>query len=232
MWIPKVYNARNRTFFFSFEQFRQKLISDTLADTVPIAAYCAGNVSNLITTENRLVTTAAGPTRDLLGRTIPSGTIFDLEIHIHIWGALSFAIHSRSNQIPVTSFDPVAVKILNLVPQPLGPECRAGGRQLSASLRRKPRVSIKTPGLSCTWPSTASGPIPVRRAPLRRLTICRTTLSALPFLGMPARTGRIELTGAKQLHHGSWRTSDRSIKGFTAPRPRTRVLNGFEDFRP
>ena len=57
VWIPKVYNGRNKTFFFfSFEQFRQKLVSDTLPDTVPIAAFRQGDFSSLISTENRLVT--------------------------------------------------------------------------------------------------------------------------------------------------------------------------------
>ena len=78
VWIPKVYNGRNKTFFFfSFEQFRQKLINNTLPATVPIPAYRNGDFSNLITTENRLVTTASGPYVDPLGRNIPSGTIFD-----------------------------------------------------------------------------------------------------------------------------------------------------------
>ena len=78
VWIPKLYNGRNRTFFFfSFEEFYQNLINDTTPDTVPIPAYRNGNFSSLITDENRLVTTASGPYIDPLGRTIQSGTIFD-----------------------------------------------------------------------------------------------------------------------------------------------------------
>ena len=76
--IPKVYNGRNKTFFFfSFEQFRQKLFVNTLPSTVPIAAYRNGDFSSLITDENRLVTTASGPYVNPLGATIQSGTIFD-----------------------------------------------------------------------------------------------------------------------------------------------------------
>src|SRR5579863_342592 len=78
VWLPKVYNGRNRTFFFvSFEEFYQNLINDTTPATVPIPAYRNGNFSSLITDENRLVSTATGPYKDPLGNTIPSGTIFD-----------------------------------------------------------------------------------------------------------------------------------------------------------
>jgi hypothetical protein len=65
------------------------------------------------------VSTAAGPYVDPLGRTIPSGTIFDPSTTFTSGGAL-VRNPFPSNTIPSTSFDPVAVKILALVPQPLG----------------------------------------------------------------------------------------------------------------
>src|SRR5580692_1779558 len=78
VWLPKLYDGRNKTFFFvSFEEFYQNLINNTTPDTVPIQAYRNGNFSSLITAENRLVQTASGPYVDPLGRNIPSGTIFD-----------------------------------------------------------------------------------------------------------------------------------------------------------
>src|SRR6202041_567850 len=78
VWIPKFYNGRNRTFFFfSFEEFLQNLLNTTTLSTVPIQAYRNGDFSSLITTENRLVSTASGPYVDPAGNTIPSGTIFD-----------------------------------------------------------------------------------------------------------------------------------------------------------
>ena len=121
VWLPKVYNGKNKTFFFvSFEEFLQNLINDTTPDTVPTAAYRAGNFANLITAENRLVSTASGPYVDPLGRTIPSGTIFDPSSTMSVNGA-QVRNPFLNNQIPSTSFDPVAVKILGLVPQPQGP---------------------------------------------------------------------------------------------------------------
>ncbi len=130
--IPKLYNGTNKTFFFfSFEQFRQKLINSSLPDTLPIPAYrgTTGGVadfSNLITTENRLIQTATGPYVDPLGRTIQSGTIFDPSSFTIVNG-VTVRNPFVNNQIPVTSFDPVAKKILALVPLPQGPNALQAG---------------------------------------------------------------------------------------------------------
>ena len=127
VWIPKVYNGKDKTFFFfSFEQFRQKLINDTLPSTVPTAAYRQGDFSSLITTENRLVTTASGPYIDPLGRNIASGTIFDPSSTATVGGVV-VRNPFPNNQIPVSRFDPVAGKILALIPQPLGPNAPQAG---------------------------------------------------------------------------------------------------------
>ncbi|MBV9507162.1 MAG: carboxypeptidase regulatory-like domain-containing protein, partial [Acidobacteriia bacterium] len=127
VWIPKIYNGKDKTFFFfSFEQFRQKLINNTLPDTVPIPAYRNGDFSNLITTENRLVTTASGPYVDPLNRTIPSGTIFDPNDTVTVNGVV-VRNPFPNNQIPLSRFDPVAAKILALVPLPQGPNAGAAG---------------------------------------------------------------------------------------------------------
>jgi hypothetical protein len=146
VWIPKVYNGHNKTFFFvSFEEFRQNLINDTTPDTVPIPAYRNGDFSGLITTENRLVTTAAGPYKDPLGNTIPSGTIFDPSTTMTVAGALVRSPF-QGNKIPIASFDPVAVKILAMVPQPLGANAtQAGANYLAPYIgsRRSYIPSIK-----------------------------------------------------------------------------------------
>src|SRR5579863_4704576 len=127
VWLPKVYNGRNRTFFFvSFEEFYQNLINDTTPATVPIPAYRNGNFSSLITDENRLVSTATGPYKDPLGNTIPSGTIFDPSSTMTVGGALVRSPF-MNNQIPLTSLDPVAAKILGLVPLPLGANASQAG---------------------------------------------------------------------------------------------------------
>ena len=128
VWIPKVYNGRNRTFFFfSYEEFLQNLLNTTTPSTVPIPAYRNGDFSSLITTENRLVSTAAGPYVDPLGRTIPSGTIFDPTSFSTASNGALVRNPFPNNKIPSSMFDPVAVKILAMVPQPLGPNANQAG---------------------------------------------------------------------------------------------------------
>lgn len=124
--IPKVYDGTNKTFFFwSWEQFYQKNINNALPDTVPIPAYRNGDFSNLITAENRLAATSAGPYKDPLGRTIPSGTIFDPATDPLGNGTVRDPF--PNNKIPTTRFDPVAAKVLALVPLPLGPNATQVG---------------------------------------------------------------------------------------------------------
>jgi hypothetical protein len=117
--IPKLWDGRNRTFFFwSFEQFRQT--NEVLASaSVPTQAYRNGDFSSLLTAENRLVTTASGPATDALGRTIPSGTIFDPLTQTTVNGRQN-RDPFPGNKIPVTRFDPISVKVLSLIPAPLG----------------------------------------------------------------------------------------------------------------
>ena len=120
VWFPKIYDGRNKTFFFwSYEQFRNKNINVSNTTTVPIPAYRTGDFSNLLTVENRLITTASGPATDALGRTMASGTIFDPNTQRVINGR---AIRDPfpGNKFAAGRFDPIAAKILALVPQPLG----------------------------------------------------------------------------------------------------------------
>ena len=51
MWIPKLYNGHDKTFFFfSWEQYRQNQGS-TSTSTVPTDAERAGDFSSLLTTQ-------------------------------------------------------------------------------------------------------------------------------------------------------------------------------------
>lgn len=124
--IPKLYNGTNRTFFFwSWEQYRENKIINTGSTTTPIPDYRAGNFANLIAQENRLVSTSTGNYKDPLGRTIPSGTIFDPTAQQTVNGTL-VRDPFPGNQIPTFRFDPIAVKILALVPQPFGSNAARG----------------------------------------------------------------------------------------------------------
>jgi hypothetical protein len=153
LWIPKVYDGRNKTFlFFSFEEFREDVMVSTIpaasggTPTVPTDAYRNGNFAQVITGNGN----AAGPLPyqingktyvDPLGRSLPSGTIFNpTDVQSVTCAALPSGVTPNcnigtvyqvrnpfpSNQIPSSMFDPVALRILNLVPKPVGPNFTSG----------------------------------------------------------------------------------------------------------
>ncbi len=119
IWIPKVYDGHNKSFFFfSWEQFRQTNAVNAQV-SVPTPAYLKGDFSSLITAENKLVGTANGPAKDANGNTIPSGTIFDPNTQTVVNG-LNQRNPFPNNTIPLTRFDPISAKILPLIPGPQG----------------------------------------------------------------------------------------------------------------
>lgn len=125
VWIPKLYNGKNKTFFFgSLEEFFEDVKVNPTATTVPTPAYRAGNFATVITGNGN----AAGPLNlqvgganylDPLGRTIQSGSIFD-QLSERPVNGIQTRDQFVGNVIPVTRFDPVSVKVLALVPLPVG----------------------------------------------------------------------------------------------------------------
>ena len=126
VWIPKLYNGKNRTFFFwNFEQYRETQVVSTTTVTVPIPDYRAGDFSKVLTgSGNQLVKVGGANYVDPLGRTIVSGQIFDplSQRPVPVNGQ-SVLVRDpfSSNMISPTRFDRVAVNIQNLIPLPTGP---------------------------------------------------------------------------------------------------------------
>jgi hypothetical protein len=125
--IPKLYDGKNKTFFFySYEKFKQTNVVVSSV-SVPTASYRGGDFSKLLTAENRLVTTAAGAATDALGRTIASGTIFDPNTtQVNPANGRSYRDPFPGNQIPLARYDSIASKVLALVPLPQGPNFERG----------------------------------------------------------------------------------------------------------
>ena len=126
VWFPKIYDGRNKTFFFwSYEQFRNKQIIVSNTTTVPLPAYLKGDFSNLLTAESKLITTATGNATDALGRTMSSGTVFDPNTQQVVNGR---AVRDPfpGNIVPTSRFDPITQKILPLIPAPLGGNAASG----------------------------------------------------------------------------------------------------------
>jgi hypothetical protein len=124
--IPKVYNGRDKTFFFfSWEQFLRNQNFLPGAFSVPTAAYRTGDFSAAIAAAgNKALGT------DPLGRPIIANTIYDPS-------TLQLAPNGQyvtdpfpNNKIPANRFDPVALKVQNMLPMPFcvaGPPCNATG---------------------------------------------------------------------------------------------------------
>ena len=110
VWIPKVYNGHNKTFFFfNFDQFRNNAVVSGSDNTVPTAGYRNGDFSGALT--GQVLGT------DPMGRTILANEIWD--------PASDFTFNGQTlrnpfpnNVIPQSRMDPVALKIQSYVPQP------------------------------------------------------------------------------------------------------------------
>jgi len=115
--IPKVYNGKDKTFFFfNFEQFRETQIINNVPITVPTAAYRTGNFSGAIVADgNKSLTDPTGVTPNLL-----AGEIFDPTTR-HTYTApngQNYVVENpfANNTIPFSQQDPVALKIQALIP--------------------------------------------------------------------------------------------------------------------
>jgi len=100
--IPKLYNGKDRSFFFfNFEQFRETQYTG-FTETVPTNAYRTGDFSGAIAAAgNRQLTT-------INGTPAYAGQIFDPLTN------LPFV----NNTIPTSRLDPIALKIQSLIPAP------------------------------------------------------------------------------------------------------------------
>jgi hypothetical protein len=109
VYIPKLYNGRNKTFFFfSYEKYGQLLQTNTF-QTLPTALMRTGNFSQAFTGRN-LGT-------DPLGNPIMENTIYDPNTNQTVNGQVT-RTPFPDNIIPFSRIDPVALKIQNFFPMP------------------------------------------------------------------------------------------------------------------
>jgi hypothetical protein len=133
--IPKVYDGRNKSFFFvNFEQFRQANNTASGVTTVPTLAYRAGDFSTALCNSVIGGTAAGGGTcvpypavtsggvaaKDPAGTTLVNGMIFD-PYSTHLVGGQQVRTPYPNNMIPVSAQDPVALAIQKLLPLPNAP---------------------------------------------------------------------------------------------------------------
>jgi len=120
VWIPKLYNGHDKTFFFfGFEQFRETTVYNNQYLTIPTAAYRAGDFSTAVT--SRVIcpsATCQSPDPNL--PTMFEGMIYDPATTRTVNGK-QVRDQFPNNKIDPKFFDPVAVKVQNLMPAPNGP---------------------------------------------------------------------------------------------------------------
>ncbi len=112
--IPKLYNGRDKTFFFfNLELFRNKTRSAGTWISVPTAAYRNGDFSAALT--GRQLGT------DPAGRAIMENTVYDPRSDRTVNASLVRDPYP-GNLVPKSFMDPVALKIQALIPNPDNPE--------------------------------------------------------------------------------------------------------------
>jgi hypothetical protein len=107
--FPK-FNGRDRTFFFfNFEQFREGQTVRNGLSTVPTDAMRAGDFSGGVFP---FLSTPPDP----LGRSFPAFTVMDPTTTFTGPGGVQLRNPYTNNQIPQNQWDPVAIKLQNLIP--------------------------------------------------------------------------------------------------------------------
>lgn len=142
--IPKVYNGKDKTFFFfNWEQYRDYnyfLSSINPVPTVPTQAYRDGDFSGLLKVPGVTGNLKIGTRdyRDPLGNTIPLGTIFDPRTTLSVpcntavtqdctaGSVLQVRSPFVGNRVPASLQDRVALATLKYVPLPQGPQAALG----------------------------------------------------------------------------------------------------------
>ena len=109
--VPKVYNGKNRTFFFlNWEEFRNDISAIGALNTVPTLAYRNGDFSGALT--GRVLSGT-----DPLGRQMLENAIYDPRSNTTVSGRV-VRNPFPGNIIPRSQLDPVALKIQSLIPLP------------------------------------------------------------------------------------------------------------------
>ncbi|HWF10310.1 MAG TPA: carboxypeptidase regulatory-like domain-containing protein [Bryobacteraceae bacterium] len=121
VWIPKVYDGRNKTFFFYSYEYYKEAQGLTFSDTLPAAAYQAGDFSAISPNGGPNFNTSLGiPTApiatDAAGHPVYANEIFDPTTRTTVGGA-GVATPFPGNVIPPSRFSPVAVAIQGLLPK-------------------------------------------------------------------------------------------------------------------
>ncbi len=108
--IPKLYNGKNKTFFFfSWEKYRDRESLYNGITTVPSSALAGGDFSSIL---------GRNLANDFAGRPILQNAIYDPDTTVIDAAGRRVLQVFAGNIIPRSRFDPASVKILSLIPKP------------------------------------------------------------------------------------------------------------------
>ena len=115
--IPRVYNGKNRTFFFgNIEFYRDTKIASGTYQTVPTLAMRNGDFSGVLT--GKQLTSGGRPAVDPLGANINENVIYDPATTATLSNGSVVRTPFPDNMIPQNKMDPVALAIQKLIPLP------------------------------------------------------------------------------------------------------------------
>ena len=121
VWIPKIYNGRNKTFFFfSYEHYKED-VGLTFTDTLPNAAYQSGNFSAISPNGGAAFNTTLGVpsapiATDAAGRPVFANELFNPGTRTTSATGVGIANPFENNIIPSSLFSPVAVSVMKTLP--------------------------------------------------------------------------------------------------------------------
>ena len=135
VYIPKIYDGRNRTFFFAnIEKYVNRgSIAGNFA-TVPVQAFRDGDFSSILT--GRQIGT------DLAGRPVYENTIYD-PASTSVINGVTVRNPFPGNILPRNRIDPVAAKIQGYFPLPNRPGLQNNWQQAGSTVRKNEVISIK-----------------------------------------------------------------------------------------
>ena len=114
--LGKLYNGRNRSFFFfNLEQFRESQSITTGIATVPTTAYRNGDFSAALGPQ---LTIGGAPAFDPLGRPVFQNQIYDPTTTRLAPDGSTIRDPYVNNVIPIAAMDPVALKVQAMLPLP------------------------------------------------------------------------------------------------------------------
>ncbi len=131
VWIPKIYNGRNKTFFFfNIEVYRNTVNTAGSFQTLPTALMRGGNFSQILGSQ-------VGT--DPAGNAILANAIYDPRTVNSQLVTTQFP----GNIIPQSRIDPVAAKIQSLIPAPTNGNLTLNWAQLAGNYHRQAIPAFK-----------------------------------------------------------------------------------------